>query len=29
MMDDVIAGLYALLSLQIIWWGIVTPLMAS
>jgi phosphatidylglycerophosphatase A len=26
MMDDVIAGLYALLSLQLIWWGIVNPL---
>lgn len=26
MMDDVIAGLYALISLQLIWWGIVNPL---
>jgi hypothetical protein len=25
MMDDVMAGLYALLSLQLIWWGIVNP----
>ena len=25
MMDDVIAGLYALLCLQLIWWGIVNP----
>jgi phosphatidylglycerophosphatase A len=25
MMDDVIAGLYALFSLQLIWWGIVNP----
>lgn len=25
MMDDVIAGLYALLSLQFIWWGIINP----
>jgi phosphatidylglycerophosphatase A len=25
MMDDVIAGLYALLCLQLIWWGIINP----
>jgi phosphatidylglycerophosphatase A len=25
MMDDVMAGLYALFSLQLIWWGIVNP----
>jgi phosphatidylglycerophosphatase A len=25
MMDDVIAGIYALISLQLIWWGIVNP----
>ncbi len=29
MMDDVIAGLYALISLQLIWWGIVNPLVLS
>ena len=27
MMDDVIAGLYALLGLQLIWWGLVNPLL--
>ena len=26
MMDDVIAGLYAFGCLQLIWWGIVSPL---
>jgi phosphatidylglycerophosphatase A len=26
MMDDVIAGLYAFLSLQFIWWKIINPL---
>jgi phosphatidylglycerophosphatase A len=25
MMDDVMAGLYAFLALQLIWWGIVNP----
>lgn len=25
MMDDVIAGFYALMSLQLVWWGIVNP----
>lgn len=25
MMDDVVAGLYALICLQLIWWGLVSP----
>ncbi|MGB3223869.1 MAG: phosphatidylglycerophosphatase A [Desulforhopalus sp.] len=29
MMDDVIAGIYALISLQVIWWGIVNPFFLS